>query len=97
MGIITKSEFTCSFINAEHGDVICALIAAEKKLSGWINGETAWVVATSPLFGDKTERSVTTDSKDAYAIMEAVPDIKELSIGGDDDFRAEISPFVANW
>ena len=37
-------------INAEHGDVISALIAAIKELTGWIEIEAAWIVSVRPFF-----------------------------------------------
>lgn len=70
-GCVFSGELQCSqfLIHPKNGNVVAALITGVWEFSGWIEIETARVVAPGPLIGDEGQLTVLADREDPNAIV----------------------------
>src|SRR6185436_4681769 len=78
-------------IDLEGRDGVRALVAAVEELAGGIEVEAPGIVAASPFLAEVFQSAVRGDGEDADAVVQPVPRVDEFSVGGDENFRAEIA------
>jgi hypothetical protein len=78
-------------IYTENRNIVSALIATIKKLTGGIHVEAAWIVPASPLFSLISQNSIRAYRKDSDTVIQSVTGIDKSAIGRNQYLRAEIT------
>ena len=86
-----KMESSSRPIYTENSNIVSALIATIKKLTGGIHVEAAWIVPASPLFSLISQNSIRAYRKDSDTVIQPVTGIDKSAIGRNQYLRAEIT------
>ena len=75
-----KCDLATLLIDAKRREVIGALVARIKKITGRCESEAAWVVPSSPFVGKECQLASIANAKDPDAVVQSISDVDESPV-----------------